>query len=183
MLTKAHVLIIFLISICSSDGSNSTSNKKGLSVAPEFFMCGDVAAFSGISWYYNWGDHPNDWDHPECGDGEAAPGFVPMIWGYWGQQFPNLEFDTVLGFNEPNHQDQANLDPEDAAYAWLELQAAYPEKILVSPSPSPPNTEARFDKFFEVCDVIGCRVDYLATHSYTGNADYDMGTSNSLYQR
>ena len=70
-----------------------------------------------------------------------------MIWGYWGQQFPNLEFVTVLGFNEPNHQDQANLDPEDAAYAWLELQAAYPEKILVSPSASPPNTEAWFYKF------------------------------------
>ena len=50
-------------------------------------------------------------------------GFVPMIWGYWGQQFPALPgHDTVLGFNEPNHSGQADLDPETAAWAWLELQ-------------------------------------------------------------
>ena len=50
-------------------------------------------------------------------------GFVPMIWGYWGQQFPALPgHDTVLGFNEPNHPGQADLDPETAAWAWLELQ-------------------------------------------------------------
>jgi len=143
-------------------------------------MCGDLGAFSGISWYYNWGSH---WDHPECQGGEVYPGFVPMIWGYWGQELPGLDQDTVLGFNEPNHHNQANLDPEKAAYAWLELQAAYPDKVLVSPSASPPNTEEWFDQFFEVCDVIGCRVDYLATHSYTGNADHDMGNINSLYQR
>ena len=54
-----------------------------------------------------------------------------MIWGYWGQQFPALDqYDTILGFNEPNHVDQSNLDPETAAYAWLELQLAYPGKIL-----------------------------------------------------
>ena len=152
-------------------------------MAPEFFLCGDVRAFTGISWYYNWGDHPIHEDHPECEGGEAPPGFVPMIWGYWGQQFPQLEFDTVLGFNEPNHADQANMDPEVAAYAWLRLQEAYPEKTLVSPSASPPHTEEWFDQFFEVCDVIGCRVDYLATHAYTGNADVDIGILNGLYQR
>ena len=53
----------------------------------------------------------------------VCAGFVPMIWGYWGQQFPALPgYDTVLGFNEPNHSGQADLDPETAAWAWLELQ-------------------------------------------------------------
>ena len=37
---------------------------------------------------------------------------------------------TILGFNEPNHADQSNLDPETAAYSWLELQQAYPDKVL-----------------------------------------------------
>ena len=49
-----------------------------------------------------------------------------MIWGYWGQDFPALpDYDTVLGFNEPNHADQSNLSPEAAAYAWMELQANF----------------------------------------------------------
>ena len=49
-----------------------------------------------------------------------------MIWGYWGQDFPALpDYDTVLGFNEPNHADQSNLSPEAAAYAWMELQAKF----------------------------------------------------------
>ena len=106
-----------------------------------------------------------------------------MIWGYYGGGFPELEFDTVLGFNEPNHHNQANLEPEEAAYAWLEMQAAYPDKILVSPSASPPNTEEWFDAFFEVCEVLGCRVDYLATHSYSGNPEHDINYINGLYQR
>ena len=49
-----------------------------------------------------------------------------MIWGWSGpgQQFPSLPSSatTVLGFNEPNHPGQADLDPETAAWAWLELQ-------------------------------------------------------------
>ena len=93
----------------------------------------------------------------------AGVEFVPMIWGYWGQQFPALEYDTVLGFNEPNHSDQSDLDPESAAYAWLELQESYPDKTLVSPSASPPNTEEWFSEFFEICQNIGCRIDYLGT--------------------
>ena len=112
----------------SSKNSTSTSTKKGLCVAPEFFLCGDVTAFTGISWYYNWGTNPVHEDHPECEGGKAPPGFIPMIWGYWGQEFPDLGYDTVLGFNEPNHVDQANMDPEVAAYAWLRLQEAYPDK-------------------------------------------------------
>ena len=49
-----------------------------------------------------------------------------MIWGWSGpgQEFPSLPSSatTVLGFNEPNHRDQANIDPVTAAWAWMELQ-------------------------------------------------------------
>ena len=57
---------------------------------------------------------------------EAPTGFVPMIWGWSGpgHQFPTLPSSatTVLGFNEPNHRDQANIDPVTAAWVWMELQ-------------------------------------------------------------
>ena len=87
-----------------------------------------------------------------------------MIWGYWGQEFPPLEeYDTVLGFNEPNHVDQSNLSPEAAALGWMELQAAYPDKTLVSPSASPGSyhPEDWFEEFFAICEELGCRIDYL----------------------
>ena len=176
-------LFVATIPACSGAGINKTlSSKKGLAVSKKNYLCGDLSAFSSISWYYNWGTAPSEEDHPECGE-DKARGFVPMIWGYYGGGFPELEFDTVLGFNEPNHHNQANLEPEEAAYAWLEMQAAYPDKILVSPSASPPNTEEWFDAFFEVCEVLGCRVDYLATHSYSGNPEHDINYINGLYQR
>ena len=74
-----------------------------------------------------------------------------MIWGWYGQELPALpDYDTVLGFNEPNHATQANLSPQEAALGWMELQAAYPDKTLVSPSASPPNTEEWFDEVFEI---------------------------------
>ena len=42
-----------------------------------------------------------------------------MIWTK-KQHYPKLDgYDTVLGFNEPNHKDQANMSPESAAYHWM----------------------------------------------------------------
>ena len=76
--------------------------------------------------------------------------------------------------------------------------------MLVSPSASPPNAEDWFDQFFEFCDALGCRVDYIgqclmmshtlpfssfvfmdvvATHSYSGRADYDINYLNNIYKR
>ena len=75
------------------------------------------------------------------------------------------EFATVLGFNEPNQPDQSDIPPEEAAVAWVEIQEQYPNKILVSPACSGVNTEW-MDAFMEACDVLGCRVDYIATHVY-----------------
>merc|ERR1712013_82393 len=84
-----HLCSILHSTSTNNNTSTSTSTKKGLCVAPEFFLCGDVTAFTGISWYYNWGTNPVHEDHPECEGGKAPPGFIPMIWGYWGQEFPH----------------------------------------------------------------------------------------------
>lgn len=191
------LLILTILSVECTTFNRTRSSKRGICIAPEYFKCDDVSAFTGISWYYNWGTHPNGQDHPECSGHPPPAGtekcvfcnfllftpldvtFVPMIWGYWGQQFPALEqFDTILGFNEPNHVDQSNMDPETAAYAWLELQVAYPDKILVSPSASPPTTEQWFDDFFQICEAIGCRIDYLGKNLASTFLDANIPTPN-----
>ena len=77
-------------------------------------------------------------------------------------------FQTILGFNEPNQPDHANMSPLEAALAWVEVQEKYPDRELVSPATGHVDTEW-FDQFMAECELLGCRFDYLATHWY-GNA-------------
>ena len=85
-----------------------------------------------------------------------------MIWGRT-DHFPShiKKYDTILGFNEPNHSDQANMSPETVAHEWIKFQNFYPHNKLVSPAAAPPHTTEWFDKFFAKCKQLGCRVDYL----------------------
>ena len=84
-----------------------------------------------------------------------------MIWGYhedapWHDDESNPvaeKYHTILGFNEPNHADQSDIDPETAAAAWIEIQEMYPDRILVSPAPAGGST-TWFDKFFEVIGLF-----------------------------
>ena len=53
----------------------------------------------------------------------------------------------------------------EAVEEWLVIQEKYPDKVLVAPATSGVQT-AWMDEFWTECEVRGCRVDYLATHSY-----------------
>ena len=63
-----------------------------------------------------------------------------MVWGYheddrpWHDDINDLvddKYDIILGFNEPNHADQSDISPEEAAEAWIELQNLYPDKVPI----------------------------------------------------
>ena len=178
---KLCILSVVLVDVVLSNSTSKVSKKKGLCIPPgKNFHCGDLEAFSHVSWWYNWHTQPNHVDEdkctcdtvgtlahdilalgliqaPDCGPEPEQPAFVPMIWGYhednpWhdDESDPVLEkYHTILGFNEPNHADQSDIDPETAAAAWIEIQEMYPDRILVSPAPAGGST-AWFDKFFEV---------------------------------
>jgi len=113
-----------------------------------------------------------------------------MIWGYhednpWHDDESDpvaAKYPIILGFNEPNHKDQSDLSPEVAAAAWIEIQEMYPDRLLVSPAPAGGNTNW-FDPFFQACEELGCRIDYLATHDYEGNAKHVMNRLEMLYNR
>ena len=51
---------------------------------------------------------------------------------HWKGQLEGVMRICCAGFNEPNHSDQSDMEPEVAAEAWLELQALYPDRELVS---------------------------------------------------
>ena len=179
--TGEHLIILLALLFPTQTHSTANSTKKGLGFGASNFFCGDVEAFDNLNWYYNWRTE----FYPECGPQPKPGNFIPMIWGYWGdiKDIHAEPYDTILGFNEPNHKDQSNLSPEEAAFAWIELQEKYPEKVLVSPCASAPNTTLWFDEFFDICKELGCRIDYLSTHSYTCNAERDLEFMNELYER
>jgi len=188
---------------CFVNTLRGRSSKKGLCIPPgENFHCGDLAAFKNVSWWYNWHVTPNHEqtppeDHCSCTTGSCGPPpankiFVPMVWGYNEEDRPwhddindpvSDQYDVILGFNEPNHADQADIPPEVAASAWLELQNIYPDTVLVSPSAAGGGSLQWFETFFPLCEALGCRIDYLATHDYHGDADLVMERLELLYQR
>ena len=56
-------------------------------------------------------------------------------------------------------------------------------QILVSPSAAGGGSLQWFETFFPICEALGCRIDYLATHDYHGDADLVMERLEMLHQR
>jgi hypothetical protein len=129
----------------------------------------------GISWWYNWAVTRQ----------ALAPGleFVPMIWGSGSLQGAAAALPAgatyLLGFNEPNFFEQANLSARAAAQLWPQLESIANAKglDLVSPavnfcgddaSKTGPchdtNPVSYLEEFFAAC--TNCRVDYVAVHWY-----------------
>ena len=76
------------------------------------------------------------------------------------------ESEWLLGFNEPNMADQANMmTPEYAASLWPQLEAS--GRKLVSPAMAMENGLQWMDSFIAACH--GCRVDAIAIHLYEGS--------------
>jgi len=195
------VVVVLVAEAAGSMSANSTmqSSKKGL-VIPYWprHRCGDFQAFETVSWWYNYHTHA---DVTWCNDGgskwwckcpEGSPHtclpdkadnqhFVPMVVGIpgygrhpdWDEPAIEDYYYWVLGYNEPNHVDQADIPPRKAAEEWILLQEQHPDKALIAPATGNVDTEW-FDAFWEACLELGCRIDYLATHDYEGKADSVM---------
>lgn len=95
-----------------------------------------------ISWYYNWGnsnlsDEANTWLDacdidfcPMCWSGSYNPERIRNF----VQAHPNTKY--LLGFNEPNLTDQANMTPSKAAELWPAVVALAKELNLKLGAPA-----------------------------------------------
>jgi len=171
-----------LLGLVIASSQAISGGKKGVCFEKSTFNCGDFDILNGMNWFYTWGKSG------DLGCGREEANFVPMLWNDAYDEPPYLPYATVLGFNEPNFGEQANMSPQRAAESWIRIQKAYPDKELVAPAAAPGGSNMSptdwFDQFFAACDSLGgCRVDYLATHSYSGCVDCDMGYLEDLYSR
>ena len=88
------------------------------------------------------------------------------LWGFqpgWRKTGYSL---NVLGYNEPDHVDQANLDATNGAIYWMNDQNL--DLPLVGPAAA--NVSGTWNQiFYGYITNWGCRVDYLPAHEYPGN--------------
>jgi hypothetical protein len=117
------------------------------------------------SWGYNWG-RTNTTGVPN------SFVFHPMQWGNFSwatleQLVPAWKRDDralhVLGFNEPDGADQANLTVEQAITLWPRLERT--NMPLASPVTVNPGN-AWMDDFMTQALALGYRMDVVATHKY-----------------
>ncbi|MFL5746527.1 MAG: glycosyl hydrolase [Niastella sp.] len=82
----------------------------------------------------------------------------------------------LLGFNEPDHTDQANMTVEQAIDQWPQLlQSGF---RLGSPAPSSPNSWLK--RFMDKADSLNYRIDFTAVHCYW-NSRVSGGRADSWY--
>ena len=134
----------------------------------------------GVSWCYNWAHTPLDnatWTALK----ENGMTFYPMVWNAGFSQdnlatFPAADpsSEYILGYNEPNLKDQANMTPATAGQNWPGLVSAS-ENIgmkLVGPAVNYGTLEGYgdpvvwYDEFLQQSGVSIDDIDAIALHSY-----------------
>ena len=157
------------------------SAKRG--VAGNFQMASDATLLGeGVSWDYNWSHN-----YPAFASEMYASGlaFYPMVWnaGLNKDNITRLKNDYpatgwILGYNEPNLTDQANMVPSVAAKTWPELRA-FSKSVgmsLASPALNYGTLSGYSDPVvwldeFIACDGIGSDAfDAIALHCYMPSA-------------
>jgi hypothetical protein len=113
----------------------------------------------------------------------APPGmtFVPMIWG--ARQAGPYDLDaargeggTLLGFNEPDVLEQANLTVDEALDLWPRLMATGQRLGSPAPSADAATPGSWLDRFMSGAGRRGYRVDFVAVHWY-GRTFADTGAA------
>src|SRR4051812_1681204 len=158
--------------LSSAAGAQVLSSKRGFGDTSTSYS--DLQT-TGSSWYYNWGTAPND-------VGNFDANFYPMIWG--AGQMGSVDYvlgqnpQYVLGFNEPERSDQANLSVADAVANWTTISNktiaynnAHGTNVkLVSPAVADTGGSTGGQQwlanFMSQANASGLKVDAVAFHWY-----------------
>jgi hypothetical protein len=150
----------------------TTGGKRGVAYNDAKFL----QAFTGsgkVSWCYNWASSAFGAEVPSQFE------FVPMLWGLgehangWTENADKAiasGSSHLLGFNEPDHHEQAYISPSTAADGWRQLMDPYAGKAALG---SPAVTNGGGDmgltwlkNFYDACS--GCHIDFTVVHWYNG---------------
>ena len=150
--------------------TTASLSKRGLSWAsdnkdPTFLF---TKPNSKISWLYNWSPNPTP---------GSSIQFVPMQWNNVDvEKLQNKviahgepSYQHILGFNEPERSDQANMTAEQAAQAWIRHIEPLRRLGVRCGSPGPssaPEGAAWLERFLARIREGGSDIDFYALHWY-----------------
>ncbi|GAA5866450.1 hypothetical protein JCM3774_004688 [Rhodotorula dairenensis] len=173
--------------VTASPTKVSNSGKKGAGYnTPEF------TEQLGLEWAYNWASAPGG----KLGDGVM---YVPQLWGkktdLWEKEATaaiKAGSTHILGPNEPDLAEQANMSPLEAALVWkAEIERFSGSAKLVSPGVTNGVKTADGKKmgvpwlldFVAAC--TDCTIDAYALHWYdaAGNTDYFTSYLTEAYSK
>jgi len=131
-----------------------------------------------VSWFYTWQPHTMRITKP---DGVE---FVPMIWGETFVEPKQLELakksgSVLLGFNEPDRTDQANMTVQQALDLWPHLMATGMRLGSPATAADPSSSGSWLEQFMDGAKARGYRVDFVCVHWYGQKFDID-GAVNRL---
>lgn len=180
---KKYIVFLFVIALFSSCEKNvigdfetvlspetdlTTLTKKGVAFTNGALEWSHKTSALKAHWMYSWGNVLRE-EIPENVE------YVPMFWGKGSVTDANIDrikqlvaegkVKYVLGFNEPDGAQQANMTVDEAIALWPRL-----EEIgvpLGSPATVDPDN-AWMKSFMQKADELGLRVDFIAVHSYGG---------------
>lgn len=160
--------------------ASAKSYKRGVG-EDAFFLVNEISVLNdGVSWFYNWGNTPSSDEVADWLSAETME-FLPMCWNANYNADAIREFcrnhpetKALLGFNEPNFNNQAHMTPEEAAEAWPAVKALADELGLelvgpaVNYSPDGPQNDPYtwYERFVELVGLDA--FDYIAIHNYSG---------------
>ena len=123
-------------------------------------------------WAYNWG--PND-----TFPGEVE--FWPMQWGsfFWERRpqlmpgwMRNAEPSVLMGYNEPDKEDQSNMPIDTAASMWPRLEILNMPLLGPAVAGHPANSDW-IQGFMSRVEADEMRLDYVGMHSYPDGVNPD----------
>jgi hypothetical protein len=186
MMKRFFCLIFLFVVGFGLKAQQVRSTKRGVAYGDN--SAKDLETLSkSVSWWYNWYYQPeasviNVYD-------DYGFDYVPMAWTSSFNKTGMHDFlqahsgvKYILGWNEPNFLEQANLKPSEAAAHWSDIEDLADEFDLKIVSPAVnycggcvsengvtyTDPIKYLDDFFAAC--IDCRVDYIAIHCYMGQA-------------
>lgn len=135
------------------------THRSKIGIAPGGYQPGDLDRLQA-AWTYRWN---NQWYT------DTIPAWVDMLWSDRYLYMP-IRSDVILGFNEPDRADQANMTPEQGAIAWRLILTLYPTRTLISPAPSQLHPEWLWQMVDEYQRLYyeRPRFDGIAVHYYAG---------------
>ncbi|MDO7849974.1 glycosyl hydrolase [Hymenobacter convexus] len=146
-------------------------SKKGWCSAP---LLGDSLH---AAWNYNWNNNGQS-----TLDMEYVPIRQTQYWPGFATTNAKKKVTHLLGYNEPNSTQQANMSPQTAMLNWPGLL----QSGLRVGSPAPTDGGASWlYSFIDKADSAGYRVDYVAIHFYRGcqTASQFYGFLKAIYDR